>query len=67
MPQDLAVLGFTDDGSAAQWAQGLTTLGVDAADLGRRAAQLLLDRLAGVRGVGQGDTLEAVFETRLST
>lgn len=67
VPQDLAVLGFTDDGSAAQWAQGLTTLGVDAADLGRRAAQLLLDRLAGVRGVGQGDTLEAVFETRLST
>lgn len=67
VPQDVAVLGFTDDGSAAQWAQGLTTLGMDAADLGRRAAQLLLDRLQGERGVGQGDTLEVVFEARLST
>jgi len=67
VPQDLAVLGFTDDGSAAQWAQGLTTLGVDAADLGRRAGQFLLDRLQGERGAGERDTLQAVFEERLST
>jgi len=61
------VLGFTDDGSAVQWVQGLTTLGVDAADLGRRAGQLLLDRLDGERGPGQRDMLEVVFEARLST
>jgi len=67
VPQDLAVLGFTDDGSAVQWVQGLTTLGVDAADLGRRAGQLLLDRLDGERGPGQRDMLEVVFEARLST
>ncbi|WP_313623703.1 substrate-binding domain-containing protein [Achromobacter sp.] len=67
VPQDLAVLGFTDDGSAAQWVQGLTTLGVDAADLGRRAGQMLLDRLDGERGAGQHDVMETVLETRLST
>ncbi|CAB3687528.1 LacI family DNA-binding transcriptional regulator [Achromobacter pestifer] len=67
VPQDLAVLGFTEDGSAAQWAQGLTTLGMDAADLGRRAAQLLLDRLQGERGAGHHETLETAFTARLST
>ena len=67
VPQDLAVLGFSDDGSAVQWVQGLTTLGVDAAELGRRAGQLLLDRLDGERGAGQHDMLEVVFDARLST
>ena len=67
VPQDLAVLGFSDDGSAAQWAQGLTTLAVDAADLGRRAARFLLDRLQGERAAGERETIEAVFEERLST
>lgn len=67
VPQDLAVLGFTDDGSAAQWAQGLTTLGVDAEDLGRRAAQVLLDRLQGELAAGQHQTLDVTFEPRLST
>ncbi|MNR21567.1 hypothetical protein D3C85_1384770 [compost metagenome] len=61
------MLGFTDDGSAAQWVQGLTTLGVDAAALGRRAGQLLLDRLQGERGAGQHDTMDVVFQARLST
>jgi len=67
VPQDLAVLGFTDDGSAAQWAQGLTTLGIDAAALGRRAGQFLLDRLDGERGAREHATIEVVFEERLST
>ncbi len=67
VPQDLAVLGYSDDGSAAQWAQGLTTLGADAATLGRRAGQLLLDRLDGERGTGERVTVEVVFEERLST
>ncbi len=67
VPQDLAVLGFTDDGSAPQWAQGLTTLGMDAAELGRRAGQLLLDRLDGEEPAGTRATMEVVFEARLST
>ncbi|RBL85888.1 LacI family transcriptional regulator [Streptomyces cavourensis] len=67
VPQDLAVLGFTDDGSAPQWVQGLTTLGVDATDLGRRAAQLLLDRLDGEQPPGTQITMEVRFEPRLST
>ncbi|OAE50607.1 transcriptional regulator [Achromobacter insolitus] len=67
VPQDLAVLGYSDDGSAAQWAQGLTTLGTDAAILGRRAGQLLLDRLEGERGTGERVTVEVMLEERLST
>ncbi|CUJ56002.1 substrate-binding domain-containing protein [Achromobacter xylosoxidans] len=67
VPQDLAVLGFTEDGSAPQWVQGLTTLGVDAAELGRRAGQLLLDRLDGEQPAGTQLTLDTVFEARLST
>lgn len=67
VPQDLAVLGFSDDGSAVQWVQGLTTLGVDAAELGRRAGQLLLDRLEGERGAGQRDMIDVVLDLRLST
>ncbi|WYX52259.1 substrate-binding domain-containing protein [Achromobacter xylosoxidans] len=67
VPQDLAVLGFTEDGSAPQWVQGLTTLGVDAAELGRRAGQLLLDRLDGEQPAGTRLTLDTVFEARLST
>ncbi|KQZ96432.1 MAG: LacI family DNA-binding transcriptional regulator [Achromobacter sp.] len=67
VPQDLAVLGFSDDGSAVQWVQGLTTVGVDAAELGRRAGQLLLDRLEGERGAGQRDMMDVVLEPRLST
>ncbi|WP_429942031.1 substrate-binding domain-containing protein [Achromobacter xylosoxidans] len=67
VPQDLAVLGFTEDGSAPQWVQGLTTLGVDAAELGRRAGQLLLDRLDGEQPAGTRLTLDTVFEAGLST
>jgi len=47
--------------------QGLTTLGVDAAELGRRAGQLLLDRLEGERGAGQRDMIDVVLDLRLST
>ncbi|MFY2567236.1 substrate-binding domain-containing protein [Achromobacter ruhlandii] len=67
VPQDLAVLGFTEDGSAPQWVQGLTTLGLDAAELGRRAGQLLLDRLDGEQPAGTRLTLDIVFDARLST
>lgn len=67
VPQDLAVLGFSDDGSAVQWAQGMTTLSVNAADIGRRAAQALLDRLQGELPAGQHQTVEVTFEARLST
>ncbi|MBR8655641.1 substrate-binding domain-containing protein [Achromobacter sp. Marseille-Q0513] len=67
VPQDVAVLGFSEDGSAAQWAPGLSTLTASAAEVGRRAALLLLERLAGDRGPGARIMLEAVLEARLST
>ena len=67
VPQDVAVLGVSEDGSAAQWAPGLSTLTASAAELGRRAGLLLLERLAGDRGPGARVVLEAVLEARLST
>ena len=56
-----------EDGSAGQWAPGLSTLTASAAELGRRAGLLLLERLAGDRGPGARIMLEAVLEARLST
>ena len=67
VPQDVAVLGLSEDGSAGQWAPGLSTLTASAAELGRRAGLLLLERLAGDRGPGARIMLEAVLEARLST
>ena len=53
--------------AARQWAPGLSTLTASAAELGRRAGLLLLERLAGDRGPGARVVLEAVLEARLST
>ena len=64
VPQDVAVLGV---GQRGQWAPGLSTLTASAAELGRRAGLLLLERLAGDRGPGARVVLEAVLEARLST
>ena len=61
------MLGLSEDGSAGQWAPGLSTLTASAAELGRRAGLLLLERLAGDRGPGARIMLEAVLEARLST
>lgn len=66
VPQDVAVLGASDDGSAAQWAPGLSTLTLPAAELGRRAGLMLLDRLDGEQGPGAVVTLDMALEPRLS-
>lgn len=47
VPQDLAVCGFGDADFAAHLAPSLTTVHVDGAEIGRLAAQLVLDRCAG--------------------
>jgi LacI family transcriptional regulator, gluconate utilization system Gnt-I transcriptional repressor len=47
VPQDLAVCGFGDADFAAHLFPSLTTVRVDGADMGRRAAQLVLDRCSG--------------------
>lgn len=47
IPSDLAVLGFGDNDTAGEIAPGLTTISMDAHELGRRAGALLRDRLGG--------------------
>ena len=47
VPRDLAVLGFGETDIAGEIQPGLTTIGVDSLDLGRRAGEMLLQRLGG--------------------
>ncbi|MOA50168.1 HTH-type transcriptional repressor PurR [compost metagenome] len=47
MPQDLAVCGFGNADFAADMQPSLTTVHVDGAAIGRRAAQLIIDRSHG--------------------
>ena len=47
VPEDLAVCGFGDADFAAHLSPSLTTVQVDGAEIGRRAAQLIIDRCAG--------------------
>lgn len=47
VPGTLRILGFGDNDVAAQITPGLTTISLDARELGRRAGILLRDRLAG--------------------
>ncbi|TFZ05451.1 LacI family DNA-binding transcriptional regulator [Ramlibacter henchirensis] len=48
VPEDLAVCGFGDADFAAHLLPSLTTVHVDGAEIGRRAAQLMLDRCKGI-------------------
>ena len=48
VPQDLAICGFGDADFAAHTQPSLTTVQVDGAGIGRRAAALILDRCRGV-------------------
>lgn len=48
VPQDLAVCGFGDADFAAHLSPTLSTVHVDGAEIGRRAAQLVIDRCNGV-------------------
>ncbi|MCA7014676.1 LacI family DNA-binding transcriptional regulator [Dickeya dadantii] len=47
VPQDLAVMGFGDLDFAASNRPALTTVGIDRREMGRRAATLLADSIAG--------------------
>jgi LacI family gluconate utilization system Gnt-I transcriptional repressor len=47
IPQDLAVCGFGDADFAAHIDPSLTTAHIDGAEIGRLAAQLIIDRCAG--------------------
>jgi LacI family gluconate utilization system Gnt-I transcriptional repressor len=47
VPKDLAIIGFGENDMAAEMLPGLSTIGVDSFELGRRAGRLLLARLSG--------------------
>jgi LacI family gluconate utilization system Gnt-I transcriptional repressor len=48
VPQDLAICGFGDAEFAAHWLSALTTVHIDGAVIGQRAAQLVIDRCRGL-------------------
>lgn len=52
MPDDLAIVGFDDDPVAAAHVLPLTTVAQPREEIGRRAAELLIDRLEGRSGRG---------------
>lgn len=66
VPLDLAVIGFTDDGTAVQWVPGLCTIGVEPDAMGRHVAQMLLKRLNGSLAAGECEVLPIYLEPRLS-
>ncbi|MBP2300620.1 LacI family DNA-binding transcriptional regulator [Azospirillum picis] len=45
LPDDIAILGFGHQDIADELPPGLTTVGIDSRDLGRRAGQLILQRM----------------------
>jgi LacI family transcriptional regulator len=51
-PEDLAIVGFDDDPVAAAHVLPLTTVAQPRDDIGRRAAEILVDRLEGRSGHG---------------
>lgn len=64
IPGDLAVLGFGDNDVAAEISPGLTTIGFDAAAIGRVAGELLLKRFAGTPLATPSQAVDLVFVER---
>jgi LacI family transcriptional regulator len=62
IPQDVAIVGVDDVAAASLRPLGLTTVRQPAAEMGRRAVQLLLERLRDGR---QGEPLEIVLRPKL--
>lgn len=69
VPEDISVVGFDDIELAEHYLPALTTIRQDRKALGRRAAELLLDRLRaqGPSAQGQVDTLDVELVVRGST
>jgi LacI family transcriptional regulator len=60
VPQDLSMVGFDDQKTAAFYIPALTTVNIPRHELGRRAAQELMDRFG-----GRESAHEIVLPTRL--
>ena len=64
IPQDVAVVGFDDIPAAQLVTPALTTIYQDQEGMGRKAAQLLIERLEG-RAPAQGLNIEMAFELHI--
>jgi DNA-binding LacI/PurR family transcriptional regulator len=67
VPRDVAVVGFGDLPTAAHFGPGLTTVHQPIAELGQRAAQLLVDLIAGVAQPGTHEQMPTALVVRGST
>jgi LacI family transcriptional regulator len=61
VPQDISVIGFDDIPAARLVTPALTTIRQSQEDIGRKAAELLLERLCG-KETGDGRVIEMPFE-----
>ncbi|WP_029009622.1 LacI family DNA-binding transcriptional regulator [Azospirillum halopraeferens] len=67
LPGDLAILGFGHSDVAEELSPGLTTVGVDSRDIGRRAGALILQRLRGETPEAPTDIVDLTLVRRGST
>ncbi|MGN6564859.1 MAG: LacI family DNA-binding transcriptional regulator [Thermomicrobiales bacterium] len=67
VPRDVAVVGFGDLPTAAHFGPGLTTVRQPIAELGRQAAQLLVEIIAGVAEPGTYEQVATELVVRGST
>lgn len=66
VPEDIALTGFDDFGVSRLTTPGITTVRVPAEQVGRRAAELLFDLIAGVRPAQSHATLPVELVLRTS-
>ncbi|MER6946021.1 LacI family DNA-binding transcriptional regulator [Nonomuraea sp. NPDC000554] len=67
VPRDVSVAGFDDTAAAALSEPPLTSVSLQSVDLGRRAAQILLDLLDGKEPVGRRTVIASRLMVRGST
>jgi DNA-binding LacI/PurR family transcriptional regulator len=68
VPEDLSLVGFDDEGIVNTLLDvPLTTVAQDAVALGKRAAELLIDRIEGYAGPPRGEVVPTELRMRAST
>lgn len=67
VPNDISIVGFDDITLAAYLDIPLTTVSQDAHEIGRRAAQILLERLDGFSGPSAHHVVPTKLQIRMST
>ena len=68
IPDDLSVVGFSDEDFAEEMTPPLTTVHQPAYEIGKRAAEIVLGRSSGkIKGKAKGDELAVELVVRGST